>query len=160
MAKHPAPIPEGYCTVTPTLTFKSSRSALEFYKKAFSAQVIDMLPSPGDRGIMHATMKIGNSILMMGDEMPSEQCAKSAETLGSSPISLYVYVPNVDDAFEQAVAAGATITMPLADMFWGDRCGGLKDPFGYSWMIATHLRDLTRDEITRGAQDFYSQFGK
>ena len=98
---------------------------------------------------------------MMGDEMPGrENCAKSAETLGSSPISLYLYVPNVDAVFNQAVAAGGKATMPVDDMFWGDRCGTLKDPFGYSWMIASHKQDLTNDEIQKGAEAFFAQMAK
>lgn len=150
-------IPNGYQTVTPSLTFKDSAKALEFYKKAFNAKVLDFLPSPAGKGLMHATMQIGNSILMMGDEMP--QC-KSAETLGFCPISLYVYVPDADAAFKQAVAAGASPMMPVMDMFWGDRAGNLKDPFGYTWMVATHKKDLTQEEITKGAQDFFAQMSK
>lgn len=109
---------------------------------------------------MHATIKIGDSILMMADETPSGECAKSAETLGSSPISLYVYVPDVDDAFQTALQAGAQSIMPVADMFWGDRCGALKDPFGYSWMIGTHVQDLTQDEINGGALEFFAEMAK
>ena len=150
-------IPDGYQSVTPSLTFKDSQKALEFYKKSFGAKVLDFLPSPTGHGIMHATMQIGNSIIMMGDEMP--QC-KSAETLGSCPISLYIYVPDADAAFKQAVAAGATAVMPVADMFWGDRAGNLKDPFGYAWMVATHKKDLTQEEITKGAQEFFAQMAK
>lgn len=151
------PIPEGYQTVTPSLTFKDSKKAVEFYKKAFDAKVLDLFPSPTGQGIMHATIQIGDSILMMGDENPGCQ---SAETFGSSPASLYVYVPNADAAFKQAVAAGGTVTMPVADMFWGDRAGNIKDPFGYSWMIATHTRDLTNDEIRKGAEAFFAQMAK
>lgn len=154
-------VPSGYHTVTPSFTFKDSKKAIEFYKKAFGAKVLDLFPHPGGQGIMHATIQIGNSIVMMGDEMPgAENCAKSAETLGSSPISLYVYVPNVDEAFKQAVAAGAATIMPVADMFWGDRAGQIKDPFGYSWMIATHKQDLTNDEIRKGAEAFFAQMAK
>ena len=123
------PIPEGYHAVTPSLTFRDSQKAIEFYKNAFGATVRDFFPSPTGRGIMHAAIQIGDSIVMMGDENPGCQ---SAEALGGSPISLFVYVPNADAAFTQAVAAGATVTMPVADMFWGDRAGHLKDPFGYS----------------------------
>lgn len=151
------PIPEGFHAVTPSLTLKNSRAAIEFYKKAFGATVLDLLPAPDGKSTMHAMIKIGDSLLMMGDEGP--QC-KSAETLGASPISLYLYVPNVDAAFNQAVAAGAAVTMPVADMFWGDRCGALKDPFGYSWMIATHTRDLTNDEIGKGAEAFFASMAK
>lgn len=154
------PIPEGFRAVTPSLTLKNSLAAIEFYKKAFGAKVLDMLPSPDGRRTMHATIKIGDSILMMGDEMPNQDCSRSAESLGASPVSLYVYVPNVDETFKQAIAAGAVETMPVADMFWGDRCGTLKDPFGYSWMIATHIRDLTHEEIQQGAQSFFAKAGK
>ena len=155
------PIPDGYHTVTPSFTFKDSKKAIEFYKKAFGAKVLDLMLDPSGRRTMHATIQIGNSIVMMGDEMPgAENCAKSAETLGNSPISFYVYVSNVDAAFNQAVAAGGKAIMPVADMFWGDRCGTLKDPFGYSWMIGTHKQDLTNDEIQKGAEAFFAQIAK
>lgn len=144
--------PEGFQSVTPNLTFKDTKKALEFYKKALSAEILEVLPMPDGNGTMHATMKIGNSILMMGDEMPN---CPSAETLGGSSISLFIYVPNVDTAFEQAIAAGAMETMPVMDMFWGDRCGNLTDPFGYTWMIGTHVRDMTPEEIQQGAKAFF-----
>lgn len=151
------PIPAGYQSVTPSLTFKNSQKALEFYKKAFNAKVLDLFPNLDGNGIMHATMQIGNSILMMGDESPKCQ---SAETLGGSPISLFIYVPNVDAAFKQALDAGCKTFMPVADMFWGDRAGSLTDPFGYSWMIATHTKDLTQEEIKKGAEEFFAQWAK
>ena len=157
MATQVKPIPDGYQSVTPSLTFKDSKRALEFYKKALGAKVIDLMPSPSGQGTMHATIKIGNSILMMGDEM--EHC-KSAESLGGSPISLYVYVPDVDAIFKQAIAAGGTVTMPVAEMFWGDRAGNFTDPFGYSWMIATHSHDLTKEEIKKGAESFFASTAK
>lgn len=148
------PIPNGYRTVTPSLTLKDSQKAIEFYKRALGAKVVDLFPNPTGRGIMHATIQIGDSMIMMGDENPG---CKSAESLGGSPISLFVYVPNVDAAFKQAIEAGATVVMPVADMFWGDRAGHLKDPFGYSWMIATHMRDLTKEQIAKGAEAFFAQ---
>ena len=152
------PIPAGYSSVTPSFTFKDCKKAIEFYKKAFGATVKDLMPSLDGKGTMHATIQIGNSILMMGDEMPgNSKCAQSAETTGNSPISLYVYVPNADAAFKQAIAAGATENMPVAEMFWGDRAGSLKDPFGYSWMLATHTQDLTPDQIKKGAEAFFAQ---
>jgi len=153
------PVPEGYHAVTPSFTFKDSQKAIEFYKKAFNAKVLDLFPNPSGRGLMHATIQIGNSIVMMGDENPGQTC-KSAETLGGSPINLYIYVPNVDTAFKQAVAAGGMVTMPVADMFWGDRAGQIKDPFGYSWMIATHTQDLTQEQIRKGADAFFAQMAK
>lgn len=152
-------IPKGFHTVTPCLTLKNSLEAIEFYKKAFEAKELGVFPAPDGRSTMHAVIQIGDSILMMGDERPGQDC-KSAETLGASPISLFMYVPNVDAAFEQAVAAGAAVVMPVADMFWGDRAGTLKDPFGYAWTIATHTRDLTQDEIQEGAQSFFATAGK
>jgi uncharacterized glyoxalase superfamily protein PhnB len=149
-------IPEEFHAVTPCLMLKNSLKAIEFYKKAFGAKALGVFPSPDGKSTMHAVIKIGDSALMMGDEMPGQDC-KSAEVLGASSISLYVYVPDADAVFNQAVAAGATATMPMADMFWGDRCGSVKDPFGYSWMIATHIRDLTPEEIQDGAQAFFAK---
>src|SRR5882672_5828128 len=104
----PNPIPAGYHSLTPSFSFKDSKKAIEFYKKAFGATVLDLFPSLDGRGIMHATMKIGDSIFMMGDEMPGGM-NPSAESIGNSPISLFVYVPDVDAAFKQAVAAGASV---------------------------------------------------
>lgn len=157
MATNVKPIPEGFRTVTPSLTLNNSLKTIEFYKKALGARVLGVFPAPDGKSTMHATIQIGDSILMMGDESPN---CKSAESLGGSPISLYVYVPNVDAAFKQAVAAGAAVTIPVADMFWGDRCGGLKDPFGYSWMLATHTRELTPEQVQEGAQAFFAKAGK
>jgi uncharacterized glyoxalase superfamily protein PhnB len=155
------PIPEGYRSVTPSFTFKDSKKAIEFYTRAFGAKVMDIFPSPDGKGTMHATMKIGDCIVMMGDERPegggSENCPKSAETMKGSPVSFFLYVPNVDAAFKQAISAGAKETMPVADMFWGDRCGTLKDPFGYTWMIATHTKDLTKEQTAQGAEAFFAQ---
>jgi len=153
------PIPNGYHAVTPSFTFKDSQKAIDFYKKAFGAKALDVFPNLTGRGIMHATIQIGDSIVMMGDENLGQGC-KSAETSGSSPISLFIYVPNADATFKQAVAAGGTAVMPVADMFWGDRAGQIKDPFGYSWMIATHTQDLTPEQIRKGAEAFFAQMAK
>ena len=153
------PIPQNYHTITTSFTFKDSNKALEIYKKAINAEVVDFMPGLNGKGVMHATMKIGNSMIMMGDEMPGGGCP-SAESLGGSPISLYVYVPNVDAAFKQAVAAGGKTTMPVEEMFWGDRAGQIKDPFGYMWTLATHTKDLTKQEIEQGAKDFFAKMSK
>ncbi len=150
-------IPEGYHTLTPSFTFRDSQKAIDFYKKAFGAKVTGIFQSPTGKGIMHATITIGDSVIMMGDEMPG--CA-SAETTGASPVSIFVYVPDADAAFKQAVAAGATVVMPMADMFWGDRAGNVKDPFGYQWMIATHKQDLTDEQVRKGAEAFFAQMAK
>ena len=148
-------IPEGYHTVTPSLVFKDSLKAIAFYERAFGAKNPEVFPEPGGEHTMHATIRIGNSILMMGDEMPG-MGNKCPESLGGSPVSLYVYTPDVDALFKQAVDAGATALMPVAEMFWGDRCGSLKDPFGYAWTFATHNRDLTVKEIEEGAKKFFA----
>ena len=152
------PIPTGYHSLTPSFSFKDSKKAIEFYKKAFNATVLDLFPSLDGKGIMHASLKIGDSIFMMGDEMGDMN--RSAETVGASPISLFLYVQDADAAFEQAVAAGATVIYPVAEMFWGDRAGNLQDPFGYQWMIATHKRDMTQEEIRAEAQTFFAQMAK
>ena len=159
MKKEIKAIPDGFHTVTASLSLKDSLKAITFYEKAFGAKNLEVFPSPDGKHTMHATIQIGDSILMMGDEMPDMGC-KSAESLGASPISLYVYVPDVDAVFVQAVAAGATEVMPIADMFWGDRCGTLTDPFGYQWTITTHKRDLTEKEIQEGAEAFFAAMKK
>ncbi len=152
-------IPDGFHSVTPCLSLKNSNDAINFYQKAFNAQKLYVMPGPDGKGVMHASIKIGDSIIMLGDESPEQGCS-SAETLGNSPISLFLYVNNVDDAFKKAIDAGCVETMPVCDMFWGDRCGSLKDPFGYSWMLATHTADLSEAEIQEGAKAFCAAAGK
>ena len=152
-------IPEGFHSVTPMFMFRDARKAIEFYKNAFGAQEHYAMPGPDGTGIMHAEIQIGNSIMMLGEEHPQEQC-KSAETAGGSPVSFYLYVENVDAAFRRALEAGAEVMMPLQDMFWGDRTGSVKDPFGYGWTLATHTRDLTQEEIQEGAQAFFAELGR
>lgn len=147
-------MPEGFRAVTPSFTFKDSQKAIDLYKKAFNAKVLEIFHNPTGHGVMHAVIQIGDSVLMMGDESP--QC-KSAESLGGSPITLFIYTPDADKLFNQAVEAGCTATMPVADMFWGDRAGAISDPFGYCWMIATHTKDLTKDQITQGAKEFFAR---
>jgi len=152
-------IPEGYRTVTPMLMFKDTRKAIEFYQRAFSAEERYAMPGPDGKGVMHAELMIGNSIIMMGDEHPQQPC-KSAETAGGSPVSFYLYVENVDEAFRAAIGAGATTDMEVQEMFWGDRMGSVKDPFGYSWSLATHTRDLSPEEIRQGAEAAFAQMAK
>jgi len=152
-------IPEGYRSVTPILVLKNARKAIEFYKKAFGAQERFVMPGPDGKGVMHAELLIGNSIIMMGEENPHEPC-KSAETLGSSPVSFYIYLDNVDEAYLKAVSAGAESRMPVQEMFWGDRVGTVQDPFGYTWMLATHTMDLTPQEIQKGAQAAFAEMAR
>lgn len=144
-------IPEGYSSITPILVFKETNKAIEFYKRAFGAQVRYAMPGPDGKGVMHAELCIGTSVIMMGDENPGQPC-KSAETLGGSPVTFYLYLESVDDALKIAVEAGASLRMPAEDMFWGDRVGSVQDPFGYSWMLATHIKDLSPQEIQQAAQ--------
>lgn len=152
-------IPEGFHSVTPMCMFKDARKAIKFYKRAFGAEELFAMPGPDGKGVMHAEVRIGDSIIMMGEENPQEAC-KIAETMGGSPVSFYLYVENADKAFRTALQAGAEAQMPVEDMFWGDRAGTVKDPFGYSWMLATHIKDLTREEIQQGAQAFFARMAK
>jgi PhnB protein len=139
--------------------FKDARKAIEFYKRAFGAEELFAMPGPDGKGVMHAEVRIGDSIIMMGEENPQEPC-KSAETIGGSPVSFYIYVENADAAFRRALDAGAESRMPIEDMFWGDRAGTVKDPFGYSWMLATHSKDLTPQEVQEGARAFFAKMAK
>ena len=143
------PIPEGYHTVTPYLIVKDAARALEFYKKIFSAKELMRFDMPDGR-LGHAEIRIGDSRVMLADEHPELQ-ALSPKTIGGSPVSIHLYVEDVDTAVERAVKAGATLIRPVADQFYGDRVGGIEDPFGYRWFIATHKEDLTMDEIRRRA---------
>ena len=153
------PIPEGFHSVTPVFVFKDARKAIDFYKMAFNAKELSAMPGPDGKGIMHAEIQIGDSIIMLSDEFPGQSC-KCAESLGGSPISFYLYVENVDSAFSRAVEAGATVQMPVQDMFWGDRVGSVKDSFGYSWMLGTHMKDLSEEEIAQGAKAAFAQMSE
>jgi len=142
------PIPEGYHSVTPYLIFSGASDAIAFYKKALGAEEVTRMDGPGGR--IHHEIRIGDSHIMLGDEQP-EIGAVSPKTIGGSPVSIHLYVEDVDAAVERAVAAGAKLVRPVADQFYGDRTGGVEDPFGYRWFIATHKEDLTMDEIRRRA---------
>lgn len=150
------PIPDGYHSLSPCVSFKNARKAIDFYKKIFGATERMVMPGPDGRGVMHAEIQIGDSIFMMGDENPQRN-NKSAESLGISPVSFFLYVTDVDASFKKAVEEGCSEEMPLQDMFWGDRAGTVKDPFGYVWMIATHKKDLTPEEIKTGAEAAFAQ---
>ena len=154
MAKVKA-IPEGYHAVTPHLVVSEAAKAIDFYKQAFGAEEVVRMPGPGG-SIMHAELKIRDSVVMLGEEMP-EMGAKSPKAYGGSPVSFYVYVENVDAAWERAVKAGAKPMTPLTNMFWGDRTGRLEDPFGHHWSLAQHVADPTPEEIKQGQEAFFSQ---
>ena len=144
MAKAATPIPPGFHTLTPHLSVNGAAKYIDFLTKAFGATEISRAPGPGGK-LMHATVKIGDSMLMFADYFPEFGSPPIAE--GHWPIVLSLYVPNADASFEKAVAAGCTVTFPLADQFWGDRYGHVKDPFGFTWAIATHMEDPTPQEI-------------
>jgi PhnB protein len=144
------PIPDGYSSLTPYLIIHGAKKAMEFYTKAFGAQeTFKMLDDKGEIG--HAEMRIGNSIVMLAEEKPNLP-HKSPTTLGGSPVSILLYVEDCDAVFHRAVEAGAKVERPLANQFYGDRTGGVKDPFGFSWYIATHVEDVSPEEMDRRAK--------
>jgi PhnB protein len=146
-SKKPAPIPAGYHTVTPYLVCRGAANAIEFYKKAFGAKQKLVMSSP-DGKVMHAEIRIGDSHVMLGDEMP-QMGATAPQTIGGTAGGLLLYVKDVDKAFAQAIAAGATTEMPPTNMFWGDRYCKLADPFGHKWSLATHIEDVSPKEMAR-----------
>ena len=156
MATVAKPCPSGYHTVTPALSVRGGLQALDFYKRAFGAEEQMRFLAPDGQALMHAEIKIGDSIIMLSDENPQMGC-RGPQALGGATVSLYLYVPDVDTAFEQAVAAGAKSLMPVADMFWGDRMGKLVDPFGHEWALAPHKEDLTPEEIKKRGEAVFAR---
>ena len=142
--------PEGYHSVTPYLIVRGGADAIEFYKKAFGAVELFRMPSP-DGKIGHAEIKVGDSPIMLADEFP-DMGYKGPQSLGGSPVSLMIYVDDVDTVFKQAVDAGATVKEALQDKFYGDRMGTVIDPFGHRWHLATHKEDVSPEEMQRRAQ--------
>jgi uncharacterized glyoxalase superfamily protein PhnB len=147
-------IPEGMHTVTPHLICAGAADAIEFYKKAFGATELSCMPG-SDGKLMHASIRIGDSIIMLSDEMP-DWASFGPKSLKGSPVTVHLYVENADVAFDKAVRTGAKVTMPLDDMFWGDRYGKLEDPFGHQWSIGTHIRDVSPDEMQKAMQQMGS----
>ncbi len=148
--------PKGFHTVTPALTMQDPDKAIDFYKRAFGAEERMRFHGPDGKRIMHAEIKIGDSIIFLGDEHPEMGCT-GPQTLGGTPVGFFIYVDDVDQVFNRAVSAGAKSEGPVSDMFWGDRCGTLIDPFGHKWTIATHKEDLTMEEIGKRAQGFFAE---
>jgi len=144
------PIPEGYHSVTPYLIVRGGSDAIEFYKKAFGAVELFRMAAP-DGKIGHAEIKIGDSPIMLADEFP-EMGHKGPQTIGGSPVSLLIYVEDVDAVFDQAVTAGATVKEALQDKFYGDRMGTVVDPFGHVWHLGTHKEDVSPEEMERRAK--------
>ncbi len=151
------PIPEGYHSVTPYLIIKGATEAIDFYKKAFGATELFRMPAPGGK-IGHAEIKIGDSPIMLADESP-EMGYKSPQSLGGSPISIMIYVADVDTVFKQAVAAGGKEQRPVKDQFYGDRSGTLEDPFGHVWHVATHKEDVSPEEMERRMKSYTAASG-
>jgi PhnB protein len=139
------PIPQGMHSLTPHLVCAGAAEAIEFYKRAFDAVELGRMPGP-DGKLMHAMVKIGDSTLMLVDEFP-QYGSVGPKALNGSPVTIHLYVKDADATVKQAESAGAKVTMPVADMFWGDRYGRLEDPFGHQWSVATHTRDVTPEEM-------------
>jgi len=139
------PIPDGYHTITPYLIVRGGKAALEFYRKAFGATEVLRLDMP-DGSLAHAEMKIGDSIFMMGEENEEYQCPSPLK-LGGTPLGLMIYVKDADVAYNQAIAAGATVLRPIKNQFYGDRSGTVTDPFGHQWTVATHVEDVSHEEL-------------
>ena len=149
MANKPKSIPDGYHSATPYLIVNDAAAAIEFYKKAFGATELMRMPKPNGK-IGHAEIKIGDSPIMLADEAP-EVGARSPRTIGGSPVSILLYVDDVDTTFTKAVNGGAKVQRPVADQFYGDRTGGVEDPFGHLWYIATHVEDVSPEEMKKRA---------
>jgi len=151
MTKQVKPVPEGYHSVTPYLVVHDAARALDFYQRVFGAKEIVRMNNPQGR-VGHAEIRIGDSILMLAEETPNSG-VRSPQSVNGSTVSIFVYLEDVDSVFNKALSAGAQEVQRPADMFWGDRYGRLTDPFGHSWSLATHIEDVTPEEIGRRAQE-------
>ena len=152
------PIPEGFHSVTPHMVIKNAAEAIEFYKKAFGAEELSRHTTPSGQLVMHATLKLGNSMLMVSDEFPEAQGCPgwvSPQTNAGTTVTLHLYVEDVDAVFKQAVDAGCKPNTPPMDAFWGHRYGQVFDPYGHSWSIATHKADLTQKDIAEAAAEVF-----
>jgi uncharacterized glyoxalase superfamily protein PhnB len=138
---------------------KGAADAIEFYKKAFSAEEVCRMPGPDGKSVMHAELKIGNSMIMLADEMPNAEGWRSPSNLDGTSVTLSLYVEDCDKVFQQALSAGAKVCMPPMDTFWGDRYGKVTDPFGHEWGIATHKEDLTPEQIGQRAAEWFKNAG-
>ncbi len=151
------PVPPGHHTVTPHLVIKGAIEAIAFYKKAFGAEGLACMYGPDGRTVMHAELKIGDSMIFVADEFPGTDC-RSPASVGGTTVTINLYVDNVDALYNRAVAAGAKATMPLMNAFWGDRYGKLMDPFGHCWGLAQHIEDVSPQEVARRAEEFNKQW--
>lgn len=151
-------IPKDYHSITPVLIVKNGDEAIEFYKNGFGVEERCRMKAPDGR-VAHAELRLGDSVFMLSDEYPEMKC-HSPKTIGGSPVSMYVYVDDVDSIFNKAISAGAKVLDPVKDQFWGDRHGRLEDPFGHLWSIATHKKDLSEEEMKKAAEAAFSQMSK
>jgi len=159
MARKVKAVPAAMHTITPHLVVRDATKAIEFYRRAFSAEVKGVHHMP-DGKVMHAELKIGDSTVMLADEFPGMGSCTSPQTLGGTTISLYLYWENVDELFKQAVAAGATVLMPLTNEFWGDRYGQVKDPFGHTWALGQHVEDVPPEEVERRGRERFARMAE
>jgi PhnB protein len=150
------PIPQGRHTLTPNLILRDCAKAIDFYKRALGAQEVMRMQAPDGKSIWHAELKIGDSIVYLNDEMPGMSRPAPSAT-AAAPVTMWLWVPDADAAYRKALEAGAKSTMEPADMFWGDRCSGVADPYGYLWSFSTHKKDMSEDEINRAGEAFAKQ---
>jgi PhnB protein len=153
----PQPVPEGYHTLTPYLAVEDAAEAIDYYKRAFGAKERLRMDAPGGK-IGHAELEIGDSLVMLSDPFP-QSSTKPPNELGGTSASVFMYVEDVDSVVQDAIDAGATVTMPVEDMFWGDRFGTVQDPFGHQWSIATHIEDVPPDEMAERAKAAMAEMG-
>ena len=159
MAGNVKAIPEGMHTITPHLVVRNAVEAVDFYRKALGAEVLGIHKTPEGR-VMHAELKIGDSMLFLADEFPGMGTCSSPQTLNGTCVTLNLYTSDVDRLFNQAVSAGAAVIMPLSNQFWGDRYGQLKDPFGHIWALGQHVEDVSREEMERRGREAFEQMRK
>lgn len=152
-------IPEGYHTITPILIVKDGLKAIEYYKKVFGAIDKGTMMMPDNKSVAHAELEIGDSKIMLSDEFPEMKCL-SPPSVGGSPVSLFLYVEDVDEIFTLAVSEGGKSLDPIQDQFWGDRHGIIQDPFGHVWSISTHIKDLSPEEIKKAGAEAFSKMSK
>jgi PhnB protein len=156
MSTTPPPIPNGTQTVVPSLIVDGAAEAIEFYQKAFAAEVIERHDMPGGDKVMHAQIRIGDSMLYVSDEYPEWDC-NGPKTIGATPVSLTIWSKDIDAAFARAVEAGCEVTMPLNLQFWGDKMGKLKDPYGHQWSMMMQVETVSDEEVQKRADEMFSQ---
>jgi PhnB protein len=147
------PIPQGMHSVTPNLTIRGCARAIEFYQRALGAKEVMRMQAPDGKSIWHAELRVGDSVVFMNDEMPGLPI-RAPDPARPAPVGMWLYVPDCDAAYRRAIEAGGRSGMEPADMFWGDRTASIVDPFGYGWTFATHVKDLTEEEMRRGGEEF------